>query len=120
VNLIYLEYYKTSRGDNPVKEYILKIDNLDEVADIMETIETVDLVGASYLISGGEDTRSLGNGLWEIKKSKHRFYYVYCLGNRVYMLHACYKQKGKAEKSDIDTGKRRMKDILAHEKEKLQ
>jgi len=82
----------------------------------METIDTVDLVGASYLVSGGEDTRTLGNGLWEIKKSKHRLYYVYCIENRVFMLHACYKQKGKAEKKDIDIGKRRMKEILAQEK----
>ena len=86
VNLIYLEYYETSKGDNPVKEYIMNIDSLDEVADIMETIGTVDLVGASYLV----------------------------------MLHACYKQKGKAEKNDIDTGKRSMKVILAQEKEKTQ
>jgi phage-related protein len=34
------------------------------------------------------------------------------------MLHACYKQKGKAEKNDIDLGKRRMKEIKTREGKK--
>jgi len=112
---IYLEFYKTTRGDNPVMEYILSIEKIDEVADIMETIERIDRKGAKYLTSGAEFTVPLGSGLWEIKKSKNRIYYIYCKQNRVFFLHACYKQKGKAEKKDIIIGKKRMKEIKERE-----
>ena len=96
-------------------DYILTIDNVDEAADIMESIDCIDREGATYLTNGGEITVSLGNGLWEIKKSKNRLYYIYCNQNRVFMLHACYKQKGKAEKKDIDLGRKRMKEIQTRE-----
>ncbi len=114
-----MEFYKTKRGDNPIFDYILEIDDIDEVADIMETIEQIDQKGAVYLINGGEITRSLGEGLWEIKKCKNRFYYIYCSCNRVYMLHACYKQKGRAEINDIDLGKKRMKEMQLKERVQL-
>ena len=113
------EFYKTKRGYNPVLDYILTIDDVDEVADIMETMECVDQEGAIYLINGGENTRLLGDGLWEIKKGKNRLYYIYCSQNRVYMLHACFKQKGKAETNDIDLGKKRMKEIQTNERKRL-
>ena len=116
MDLIYLEFYKTSRGDSPVTDYIRNIDDLDESTELLEMIERVDSKGAKYLISAEERTRDLGDGLWEIKKSKHRLYYVYCSGNRVYMLHACYKQKDKAEKRDLEIGKKRMKEIKIQEK----
>jgi phage-related protein len=118
VNLIYLDYYKTKRGDNPIKDYITSIDDIDETADIMETLDNIDEKGACYLLSGEEVTRSLGDGLFELKKSKHRMYYLYCNGNHVYMLHACYKQKNKAEKNDIEIGKKRMKEIKKQDRGK--
>jgi phage-related protein len=116
VVLIYLKFYKTHRGDIPVIDYILQIDDLQEAADIRETLANIDEEGARYLIDGGEITRSLGDGLWEIKKEKHRFYYVYCSGNIVYILHACYKQKQKAEKCDIELGRKRMIEIKFSER----
>ena len=99
-------------------DYITSIDDIDETADIMETLDNIDEKGACYLISGEEVTRSLGDRLWELKKSKHRLYYLYCSGNRVYVLHACYKQKTKAEKTDIEIGMKRMKEIQKKEKQK--
>lgn len=117
VVIIFLEFYKTARGDNPVMDYILKLDNVVDAHDILETLDRIDMEGASYLITGGETTRSLGDGLWEIKMSKHRLYYIYCCEKRVFILHACFKQKQKAESKDIEIGKKRMKEIMIREKE---
>lgn len=94
-------------------EYITQIDDIDEAAEIYETLDRIDREGACYLVHGNEKTRTLGDGLWEIKKSNNRIYYIYCSHNRVFMLHACRKQKNKAETNDIDIGKRRMKEIQA-------
>jgi len=60
----------------------------------------------------------LSRGLWEIKKRKHRFYYVYCRENKVYMLHACFKQKGQAEDVDLNIGRKRQKEIEKSFKER--
>lgn len=82
----------------------------------METLDLIDKNGAKHLVYGGEVTRPLGDGLWEIKKGKHRIYYVYCIRNRVYVLHACFKQKQKAEEKDIRIGRARMREIQNLEK----
>jgi phage-related protein len=96
-------------------EYIRSLDQIDEAADILVILDKIDELGAVYLVHE-ENTRCLGNGLWELKRYHHRFYYIYCLGNRVYILHACYKQKGKAEQKDIAVGMRRMKEIMLSER----
>lgn len=90
----------------------MKIGNIDDAADIFVTLGNIDKFGSRYLTEGGEVTRSLGNGLWEIKKNKNRLYYCYNIGNKVYMLHACYKQKGKAEKNDLAIGIKRMREMI--------
>lgn len=114
---IYLHFYETSRGDKPVLDYIKKqINDINEMSDILATLEDIDDKGAKYLRSGEENTRCLGEGLFELKMSKHRLYYIYCSGNRVYMLHACYKQKGKAGQKDLAIGKKRMKIIEERER----
>ncbi len=96
--------------------YITQIDDIDEAAEIYETLDRIDQEGACYLIHGNENTRPLGDGLWEIKKSNNRLYFIYCSRNRVFLLHACRKQKNKAETNDVELGKRRMKEIQANER----
>lgn len=109
---IFLEYYRTSRGDCPVAEYIADIDDIDEAASIVHMLDQVDQLGSVYLLSGDVSTRKLSNGLYDIKYSKHRIYYMYFDNNKVYLLHACYKQKNKAEKKDLEIGIKRMKEVL--------
>lgn len=89
----------------------MKIDDIDEAAEILITLNQIDLNGSIYLINGNEVIRYLGNALWEIKKGKNRFYYCYIRGNKVYILHACAKQKNKADKRDFVLGHKRMKEI---------
>ena len=59
------------------------------------------------------DTRQLRGKLWEIKfYNKNRVMYVLVADeDTVYFLHACKKQKGKAEQFEIETALGRMKEF---------
>ena len=56
------------------------------------------------------NTRQLKGKLWEIKFSQNRIMYVVQQGDAIYFLHACKKQKNKAEKSDIELAIKRAKE----------
>jgi phage-related protein len=56
------------------------------------------------------DTRQLKGKLWEIKFSKNRIMYVIADSENIHFLHACRKQKGKAEKFELDTAIARAKE----------
>ena len=55
------------------------------------------------------NTRQLRGKLWEIKISQNRVMYVIIDSNNVAFLHICKKQKGKAEKQDINKAIQRAK-----------
>lgn len=55
------------------------------------------------------NTRQLRGKLWEIKVSQTRMMYVIIDVKRVAFLHICKKQKGKAEKKEIETALKRAK-----------
>ncbi len=115
--LIYLMFYRTRRGDYPVVEYIKGIDDVDEKAEIDDTLQMIREHGAKYLISGSEDTKRIEQGLYEIRKAGHRIYYIYRKGNMVYLLHACKKQKNKAEEGDKELARARRREIERSTKE---
>jgi phage-related protein len=55
------------------------------------------------------NTRQLKGRLWEIKFSDNRIMYVLSDRETIYFLHACKKQKGKAEKFELETAVNRAK-----------
>jgi len=59
------------------------------------------------------DTRQIRGKHWEIKfRRKSRVFYVLIEDGCVFLLHACKKQKGKAEIHEIETALQRMKEIM--------
>lgn len=101
--------YVTSGG----KDLILKfIDDLskDEKAEgllILEKLEEEGLPALNVL-----NTRQLRGKLWEIKFYKdNRIMYVVADENNIYIVHACKKQKGKAEKFELNTAIERVKEL---------
>lgn len=50
--------------------------------------------------------------VWEVYFYKHnRIFYVTMQGDKVYLLHACRKQKNKTEKTDSNIVKKRAKEL---------
>ena len=56
------------------------------------------------------NTRQLKGKLWEIKFFKNRIMYIIVDGDNVHFLHACKKQKGKAERFELGTAIDRAKE----------
>jgi phage-related protein len=53
-----------------------------------------------------------GGKLWEIKFHRHnRIFYCLVSNQDIYLLHVCQKQKGKAEKLNLNTARKRLRDI---------
>ena len=69
------------------------------------------MIGSKGLAAFSElDARQLRGKLWEVKFSQNRIMYIIADGDNIYMLHACKKQKEKAEQFEIDTAIQRAKE----------
>ena len=100
--------YTTAGGKNLIKEYIstLPIIERREIYKIRHEIILNGLPAFQEL-----NTRQLRGKLYEIKHSDNRIMYVIKDGDNVYFLHACQKQKGKAEKFELETALRRANEL---------
>lgn len=102
--------YETAGGKDLIRNYLdsLSANESAEGYHIIELLENDGLEALDTL-----NTRQLDKKLWEIKFYRHnRIMYLVADQNNMYLLHACKKQKGKAEKFELETAKRRAKEIL--------
>ena len=88
-----------------------------EYIDALPKSTKVEVLAARQLINErGLDafpllvTRQLFKKLWEIKISQERIMYVIQDQEAVYFLNICKKQKGKAEKQELEKAKKRAKE----------
>ena len=101
--------YKTSGGKDLIIDYLesLPIKEQAEGYYIIGILEKEGLAALEYL-----DTRQIRGKIWEIKFfRKNRFFYVLLDRDNIYLLHACKKQKGKAEKYEVEKALSRAKEI---------
>jgi phage-related protein len=102
--------YCTSGGKNLIFEYLDMLPT-NESAEGYAILTRINSDGYDALDSF--DTRQIKGKLWEIKFRRHnRLFYCIIDEGMASILHACKKQKGKAEKYEIDTAEKRMKEIL--------
>ena len=66
---------------------------------------------------GMPHTRAMGDGLLELRvKGREgiaRIFYCSLVGHRIVMLHAFIKKTQKTPKTELDTARRRLKEVLA-------
>jgi phage-related protein len=97
--------YCTSGGKDLIRDYLDDLPKRESVEGYF-IIESLEKEGIAFLNS--INTRQLDKKLWEIKYPRHnRIFYVLVDKNNIYLLHACKKQKGKAEKFELDKAKKR-------------
>ncbi len=104
-----VHHYETSGGKDLILEYIddLPKNEKAEGLTILEKLEDEGLAALDVL-----NTRQLRAKLWEIKfYDDNRIMYVVADGDNMYMVHACKKQKGKAEKFELDKAIKRVKEL---------
>ena len=95
-----VHHYVTRGGKDLIFEYIdgLPKNEKAEGLIILEKLEDEGLAALDVL-----NTRQLRGKLWEIKfYDNNRIMYVVADGDNMYLVHACKKQKGKAEKFEGD------------------
>ena len=90
--------YHTNGGKNLIKDYLhdLPKEERTEGYRIRHNIIMYGMEAFPLL-----DTRQLQGKLWEIKFSDNRIMYVIADSDNVFFLHACKKQKDKAEKFEL-------------------
>lgn len=105
-------HYETAGGKDLIDEYIqsLTVKERVEIEEFLAHIEEKGMraIQAEY----PRKTRQIEGKLWEIKISSNRLFYVIIDKDLLAILHACKKQKGKAEKKNIRVAKERMKEVF--------
>jgi hypothetical protein len=99
--------YHTAGGKNLIAEYFKSTTKAEQLRyrEIVELLEEDGEIALKSL-----DTRKLRGKLWEIKFSQNRIMYVVKDETAIYFLHACQKQKGKAEKFELEKAIKRAKE----------
>ncbi len=107
-NILNIHDYETAGGKNLIKEYLDKLSIEDKTTGY--TIRNhIKKKGISAF--NGFNTRQLKKKLWEIKFSKNRLMYVIADEDNIYFVHACKKQKGKAEHFELQKAIVRVKEL---------
>ena len=99
--------YTTLGGKNLITEYIDSLTKKEKL-EAYRIRSTIERDGRDALDS--LNTRHLKGKLWEIKFSQNRIMYVVKDRENIYFLHACKKQKNKAEKFELETAIKRAKE----------
>ncbi len=104
-----VHHYETSGGKDLIFEFIDKLSRNEraEGLAILGKLEDEGLEALDVL-----NTRQLRAKLWEIKFfDNNRIMYVVADGDNMYLIHACKKQKGRAEKFELDKVVKRVKEL---------
>ena len=99
--------YHTEGGKNLIKEYLSSLPVPERTYGYGIRHKIIEDGVKAF---EGLDTRQLLGKLWEIKFFDNRIMYVIYGKTAVYFLHACKKQKGKAERFELNKAIRRAKE----------
>ena len=110
---VIINYWRNPSGKAPVEKYIDDIDNREERAELLATLNGMQQHGTDAI---GVEFRQIEGKLWELKirthGNQHRIFYVVLTGNEMYLLHAYLKKTPRAPVSEIETAKQRMKQLM--------
>ncbi len=107
---ILAEFYRTLKGNEPVREWLLKLDREDRknVGKDIQKVEWGWPIGMPY-------SKPLGHGLYEVRSdiSNKRIARVIFLikNNRMVLLHGFVKKSQKSPQTDLDLAKKRKKEV---------
>ena len=101
--------YTTLGGKDLIRDFLDSLPKR-EIAEGYFILQELENQGVEFLKT--LNTRQLERKLWEIKFPRHnRIFYVLVDEENIYLLHGCKKQKGKAEKFELEKARKRAKEI---------
>ena len=99
--------YHTAAGKNLIKEYLQSLPK----TEMYIGYRIRHMLGSRGINALAElDTRQLRGKLWEIRFSQNRIMYIIADNDNINFLHACKKQKEKAERFDLEIAIKRAKE----------
>jgi phage-related protein len=110
-----IEYYKNSRGEEPVKAYIdcllAKTDKNSRVKarKIIDYINALALYGQSL---GMPYMKHIGDEIWELRPLRDRIFFVAWTSDSFLILHHFMKQTQQTPRREINTAKRRLQETV--------
>jgi len=102
-----LRCYLDGRGRNPIEEFIEALPETDR-ALVRARITSLAELGnrAREPLS-----KSLGEGLFELRVKASRIFYCFKPGRTIVLLHGFNKKSQKTPKDEIDIARKRMKEV---------
>lgn len=102
-----LQQYEDNRGLLPVNEFI---------DSLTETDRAIVKAKLTFLLERGNQlrepfTKSLGNGLMELRAQSYRIFFCFRPGNRIVLLHALRKKSQATSKPDLALAWKRMQEV---------
>ncbi len=104
-----LEYYETTSGRCPVREYLDSL-RVREFAAVRKDLDLLEMYGIQL---GAPAVKHLEGKVWELRtrgQAEHRVLYVAVSGQRLIMLHAFMKKTQRTPRREIETAQRRLAD----------
>ncbi len=109
----FINYWRKPSGKAPVENYIDRIENKEERAELLSTLKGIQEYGR---VTVGVEFRQIEDKLWELKirthGKHHRIFYVVLRGSEMVLLHAYLKKSAKAPLKEIQIAKQRIKQLM--------
>ena len=102
-----LQQYEDNRGARPVGDFV------ESLTDSDRAIVKAKL---AYLLDRGNQlrepfTKSLGDGLFELRAQAYRIFFCFKPGNRIVLLHAFRKRSQSTPQRDLALARKRMQEV---------
>jgi|SRR3989339_2277303 len=113
MNFLKIIYYPEGNA-GPVKNFLAKLAK-ERPGAYIKLVLDLQILGAEGLTSKQITIRSLGQGLWELKRLFEGVQYriFFCAGKgKVWLLHSIEKKSAKTPIDDIRLAKKRMKGVI--------
>lgn len=106
--MLTLRFYTTPAGAAPVQKYIDSLPRQEQaaIAAALRDLRENGIEGSAVTM------RQVDGKLWEVKVGAQRVFYVVITGPVLVLLHAYQKQSQRAPKGEVDTARKRMRDVL--------
>jgi phage-related protein len=109
-------FASAASGRSYFEKFLQKLSTQDR-AVVLAVFQDIQDYGFS---AKGCDFRQIDGKLWEIKirapTGGYRFFYVTLSADHIHVLHSYKKQGQKAPVTELDVARKRLKEILSHEK----
>lgn len=105
-----IEYYKTSSGNEVVKDFIDKLPKIPG-AKLGRQLDLLEEFGNEL---GMPHVKSLGDGLLELRvrgKQEVRVFYVFVVGKKIILLHGFIKKTQETPKKELDIARSRQSEV---------